>query len=139
MSVILNQTLVKTINICFVQSLLLALSNSSSKIPSMQILKTGSDEILYWVGRCSFLLGQKDVINTKNSMGAWKVYLAIFSSNQKLSFQNTKTIVWMCKNVHFCTLLTLFLPDLVTWRSYKGWFRPWPVGIGLSRVFEPLS
>ena len=28
--------------------------------------------------------------------------------------------------------LTLFLPDLVTWRSYMGWFRPWPVRIGLS-------
>ena len=28
--------------------------------------------------------------------------------------------------------LTLFLPDLVTWRSYMGWFRPWPVGIGLE-------
>ena len=30
------------------------------------------------------------------------------------------------------TRLTLFLPDLVTWRSYMGWFRPWPVGIGLK-------
>ena len=30
-----------------------------------------------------------------------------------------------------CFILTLFLPDLVTWRSYKGWFRPWPEGIGL--------
>ena len=28
--------------------------------------------------------------------------------------------------------LTLFLPDVVTWRSYMGWFRPWPVGKGLS-------
>ena len=27
--------------------------------------------------------------------------------------------------------LTLFRPDLVTWRSYKCWFRPWLVGIGL--------
>ena len=27
--------------------------------------------------------------------------------------------------------LTLFLPDLVTWRSCKGWFHPWRVGIGL--------
>ena len=30
------------------------------------------------------------------------------------------------------TYLTLFLPDLVTWGSHKGWFRPWPVGIGLT-------
>ena len=30
--------------------------------------------------------------------------------------------------------LTLFLPDLVTWRSSKGWFRPWLVGIGLIRI-----
>ena len=30
--------------------------------------------------------------------------------------------------------LTLFLPDLVTWRSYKGWFRPWPVGIGWNAL-----
>ena len=28
-------------------------------------------------------------------------------------------------------------PDLVTWRSYKGWFRPWLVGIGLNpQIFE---
>ena len=26
--------------------------------------------------------------------------------------------------------LTLFRPYLVTWRSYKGWCCPWPVGIG---------
>ena len=31
--------------------------------------------------------------------------------------------------------LTLFLPDLVTWRSYMGWFRPWPVAIGLNTPF----
>ena len=30
--------------------------------------------------------------------------------------------------------LTLFLPAVVTWRSYMGWFRPWPVGIGLKRL-----
>ena len=29
-------------------------------------------------------------------------------------------------------LSTLFLPDLDAWRSYKGWFSPWLVGIGLS-------
>ena len=39
-------------------------------------------------------------------------------------------------SVNICSVgapssLTLFLPDLVTWRSYMGWFRPWPVGIGL--------
>ena len=32
-----------------------------------------------------------------------------------------------------CLTLSLFRPDLVTWRSYKGWFRPWLVGIGLSK------
>ena len=30
--------------------------------------------------------------------------------------------------------LTLFLPDVVTWRSYMGWFRPWPVGTGLTKL-----
>ena len=30
--------------------------------------------------------------------------------------------------------LTLFLPAVVTWHSYIGWFRPWPVGIGLKRM-----
>ena len=30
--------------------------------------------------------------------------------------------------------LTLFLPAVVTWHSYMGWFRPWPVGIGLTPV-----
>ena len=35
--------------------------------------------------------------------------------------------------------LTLFLPDLVMWRLYKGWFRPWPVGIGLSNKHVNLS
>ena len=34
----------------------------------------------------------------------------------------------------YCTYLTLFLPNLVTWRSYMGWFRPWPVGIGLTTI-----
>ena len=33
--------------------------------------------------------------------------------------------------------LTLFLPDLVTWCSYKGWFCPWPVGIGLKDISTP--
>ena len=28
--------------------------------------------------------------------------------------------------------LTLFLPAVVTWHSYTGWFHPWPVGIGLK-------
>ena len=28
--------------------------------------------------------------------------------------------------------LTLFLPAVVTWPSYMGWFRPWPVWIGLN-------
>ena len=45
---------------------------------------------------------------------------------------------------HFCALLlkmplfalTLFQPDLVMWRSCKGWFRPWPVGIGLKAILE---
>ena len=32
----------------------------------------------------------------------------------------------------YFVLLTLFWPDLVKWRSYKGWFRPWLVGIGLN-------
>ena len=60
--------------------------------------------------------------------------------------------IWLIQNksmIHyafFCCLiismpiavirgLTLFLPDLVTWRSYMGWFRPWPVGIGLKTYF----
>ena len=30
--------------------------------------------------------------------------------------------------------LTLFWPAVVMWRSYMGWFRPWPVGIGLRYV-----
>ena len=34
--------------------------------------------------------------------------------------------------LQFFKLLTLFLQDLVTWRSYKGWFRPHLVGIGLT-------
>jgi hypothetical protein len=29
------------------------------------------------------------------------------------------------------SFLTLFLPAVVTWRSYMCWFRPWPVGIRL--------
>ena len=32
----------------------------------------------------------------------------------------------------FVIVLTLFQPDFVTWRTNKGWFRPWPVGIGLT-------
>ena len=34
------------------------------------------------------------------------------------------------------TQLTLFLTDLVTWRSYKGWFRPYLVGIGLKFIYS---
>ena len=30
-------------------------------------------------------------------------------------------------------MLTLFLLAVVTWHSYMGWFRPWPVGIGLNQ------
>jgi hypothetical protein len=32
-------------------------------------------------------------------------------------------------------VLTLFLPAVVTWHSYMGWFPPWPVGIGLRPWF----
>ena len=37
--------------------------------------------------------------------------------------------------------LTLFLPAVVMWRSYMGWFRPWPVEIGLRGIctFAPLD
>ena len=35
-------------------------------------------------------------------------------------------------------VLTLFLPDLVTWRSYMGWFCPWPVGIAAAKAFPCL-
>ena len=39
----------------------------------------------------------------------------------------------VCNLILFSYHLTLFRPSLVTWRSYKGWFRPWLVGIGLTR------
>ena len=39
----------------------------------------------------------------------------------------------------FSHILTLFLPDLVTRRSYKGWFHPWPVGIGSKRYISNLG
>ena len=39
-----------------------------------------------------------------------------------------------CKTERKC-ILTLFLPDLVIWRSYKGWFCPWPVGRGLRKSY----
>ena len=39
----------------------------------------------------------------------------------------------------FFLRLTLFLPAVVTWHSYMGWFRPWPVGIGLSLKFNKLK
>ena len=31
--------------------------------------------------------------------------------------------------------LTLSIPDFVTWRSCKGWFRPWPVFFGFGFGF----
>ena len=34
---------------------------------------------------------------------------------------------------HHYNFLTLFLLAVVKWHSYMGWFRPWLVGIGLSR------
>jgi len=32
--------------------------------------------------------------------------------------------------------LTLFLLAVVTWQSYMGWLRPWPLGIGLSHLYQ---
>ena len=36
-------------------------------------------------------------------------------------------------------VLTLFLPAVVMWCSYMGWFRPWPVGIGLTECNVSVS
>ena len=43
--------------------------------------------------------------------------------NRILTFSNRISIM---------TSLTLFLPAVVTWHSYMGWFRPWPLGIDLK-------
>ena len=89
----------------------------------------------------------------------WSFSMLIFQHpsiiSTQIDFQNFKTFVfsysdliltymadqsyWTMKGPHnfelrkfsFQTfLLTLFRPDLVTWRSSKGWFCPWLVGIG---------
>ena len=48
------------------------------------------------------------------------------------TMKHGKLLLTFCIYISMTTLLTLFRPDLVTWRSYKGWFRPWLVGIGLK-------
>ena len=48
-------------------------------------------------------------------------------------FDNCLSLIYTTTTTLSQFILTLFRPDLVTWRSYMGWFRPWPVGIGLKK------
>ena len=50
------------------------------------------------------------------------------------TMKHGQMLLTFCIYISMTTLLTLFRPDLVTWRSYKGWFRPWLVGIGLTHT-----
>ena len=48
-------------------------------------------------------------------------------------------ILQVCLNLAYCTsscskVLTLFLPAVVTWHSCMGWFRPWPIEVGLNHL-----
>ena len=48
--------------------------------------------------------------------------------------------IWWISALEFKKCLTLFLTKVVTWRSYKGWFRPHLVGIGLNQTIKgPFS
>ena len=61
---------------------------TSSVLRQKDGLKTGSDKIIYWLGRYSFLLG---VIMSKKPKGLW-FYVLIESSVRKLShFLHNKT------------------------------------------------
>ena len=46
--------------------------------------------------------------------------------------QNCSLVLSKDTLVYIIRALTLFLPAVVRWCSYMGWFHPWPVGIGLS-------
>ena len=46
------------------------------------------------------------------------------------SYKFRELMFQVYSNILTISSLPLFLPDLVMWHSYKGWFRPWPVGVG---------
>ena len=74
---------------------------------------------LFW---CVCLMSHLQMHNIEYSVGCW---------DTGTSTNEVKFFVKPHSNSR--ASLTLFWPDLVMWRSYKGWFHPWPVGIGLKQ------
>ena len=76
----------------------------------------------------------------------------LFTNSESTIFfsQNFSCFLWKQSNFGLTPLfgdrcgymppqLTLLLPNLVTWRSYKGWFRPWSVRVKNKQTLESFD